>query len=261
MAQTVIPETVHEDDEEESEDARSENTDVWEAQWDDFGELPSTIPEFNVALSDFIVKQLGTPTTFPQVLRKEGGIHSYARFTTVFNRPSPKIIKILGGKVSTIHESALVKCIAMANFLKILEFSILGKDDVPEYTDFNQDTWNEYVSDHLKPLTIEFRRELNTHRTYEQSLKEEYIQACNLGSKQSSKTSSANTMTSDQSTPRVTTGIPVATADPTARKLHFNLTSPSILQVSTPGSFMQRVQSCAGTSTRATSNIVSNTSD
>jgi hypothetical protein len=42
-------ETVNEDKTE------SETTEVWEAQWNAFGALPQ-IPEFNVALAEFIVQ-------------------------------------------------------------------------------------------------------------------------------------------------------------------------------------------------------------
>jgi hypothetical protein len=113
-----IPETVNEDDDDEESVNKSEATDEWEAQWQDFGQLPSAlIPEFNVALAKFIVNQTGTDKTFPEVLQREGGIHSYERFFDVFNRPNPKILEILGGKVGTEYEQDIVKCIALANFL------------------------------------------------------------------------------------------------------------------------------------------------
>jgi hypothetical protein len=74
MTQHEIPisETVNEDDDDEESATKSDTTDEWEAQWQDFGQLPSTlIPEFNVALAEFIVNQTGTSRTFPEILRKE----------------------------------------------------------------------------------------------------------------------------------------------------------------------------------------------
>ncbi len=49
----------------------------WESDWNDYGELPTVIPDFNVALSDFITTKGGVKASFPEVLRKEGGyVHS-----------------------------------------------------------------------------------------------------------------------------------------------------------------------------------------
>jgi hypothetical protein len=68
MAQTeLMTEMLNKDDTE------SETTEVWEAQWNDFGALPQ-IPEFNVALAEFIVQQAGTKTSFPEILHQVGGI-------------------------------------------------------------------------------------------------------------------------------------------------------------------------------------------
>jgi hypothetical protein len=163
MTQNVpVVETVNKDDEEVS-DPKSETTDDWESQWHDFGELPVTlISEFNVALAEFLVKQIGSQEKFPEIIRKEGGIHSYKRLVTVFNRPCPKIFEILGGRVSRKYEMELVKCIALASFLKLPEFAILGTDDVPEYRDFKQDAWTNFLANNHRTLTNEYRKELNS---------------------------------------------------------------------------------------------------
>jgi hypothetical protein len=65
----TMAEMVNEDNEES--EARSEGTDAWESQWNDCGKLPSFMPEFNVALAEFIVKQAGTDETFPACLPRE----------------------------------------------------------------------------------------------------------------------------------------------------------------------------------------------
>jgi hypothetical protein len=70
-----------------------------EAQWYDYGSLPNTIPDCNVALSEFLVKQAGVNESFPETLRREAGIHSYKRFIRVLGQPYPPLIKIMGGKV------------------------------------------------------------------------------------------------------------------------------------------------------------------
>jgi hypothetical protein len=222
---------------------RSEATDVWEAQWNNFGKLPLTfIPKFNMALAEFIVKQTGTKGTFPEVLRQKGGIHSYECFVMVFNHPYPKILKVLGGKVPRDYEKDIVKCIALACFLKLPEFSILGNHQTPEYATFKQSEWIDHLSNHCRTLTNDFRKKLNIHSTYEKNLKNECMRICHLSSKPSSKkrriktsslgevqrnlikTPSANQSTSDQSTPRVATDdipdTPDSTkADKTARNM------------------------------------------
>jgi hypothetical protein len=160
MVRTVPVEMVNKEDEES--EVRSDATKVWESQWDDFGDLPSFIPKFNVALTEFIIKQTGTKEIFPEVLRQEGGIHSYERFITVFNQPSSKIIELLRAKVSTEHQNNITRCIGLARFLAIPEFTILGANSIPEYLDFKIDAWADYLSDHRRNLNNEFRQELNT---------------------------------------------------------------------------------------------------
>jgi hypothetical protein len=54
-------------------EAVSETTEEnWEAHWYDYGSLPDTVPKFNVALAEFLVKQAGVDETFPAILRQEG---------------------------------------------------------------------------------------------------------------------------------------------------------------------------------------------
>jgi IS1 family transposase len=133
MVRPVPVETVNEDDEES--EVRSDATEAWESQWEDFGNLPSHITEFNVALAEFIIKQTGTKLIFPEVLCQEGRIHSYERFIIVLKRPYSKIIELLGGKVSTEHENGII----LARFLSLREFTILGTDNVPAYSNFKND--------------------------------------------------------------------------------------------------------------------------
>jgi hypothetical protein len=52
----------------EGSETKSEDSDVWESKWDDFGKLLAIMPEFNVALAEFIVQQTGTKVTFPDTL-------------------------------------------------------------------------------------------------------------------------------------------------------------------------------------------------
>jgi hypothetical protein len=79
------------DEDDEESEVRSDATEAWESQWEDFGDLPSHIPEFNVALAEFIMKQTGTKLIFPEVLCQEEGIHSYARFIMVYlTDPTPR---------------------------------------------------------------------------------------------------------------------------------------------------------------------------
>jgi hypothetical protein len=55
------------------EDDASKDPDDWESDWNDYGELPTFIPDFNVSLSDFIIKNGGVKTSFPEIFRLEGG--------------------------------------------------------------------------------------------------------------------------------------------------------------------------------------------
>jgi hypothetical protein len=41
--------------------------------------------------------------------------------------------------VANTYEKEIIKCIALAKFLNIPEFTILGADGVPEYSDFKQE--------------------------------------------------------------------------------------------------------------------------
>ena len=74
----------------------------WEARWYDYGTLPDTVPEFNVALAKFLFKQAGVHKSCPEILRQEGGVHSYQRFVKVFNYSFPKLIEILGGGINGV---------------------------------------------------------------------------------------------------------------------------------------------------------------
>jgi hypothetical protein len=69
--------------EKDKEDA-SKETDKWESRWADYGELPSFIPDFNVALAKFVVQQTEVDESFPKIFRKEGGIQLFKRFSKVF---------------------------------------------------------------------------------------------------------------------------------------------------------------------------------
>jgi hypothetical protein len=86
--------------------------------------------------------------------------------------------------VSTEHENGIIHCIALARFLLLPEFTILGIDDVPEYSDFKTDAWTDYLSDTRRNLTNEFRQELNTHSIYEKNSKKEYVRAQSLAPSQ-----------------------------------------------------------------------------
>ncbi len=109
-----------------------------------------------MALADFIIKQTQAKQTFPELLRTEGGIHSYERFFNVFNRPLSKIIEILGGRISTEWEKAIVMSIALANFLKIPEHMITDFEQIPEYTNFHTPDWADYLADNRRTLTNEY---------------------------------------------------------------------------------------------------------
>lgn len=115
-----------------------------------------------MALAKFIIMQAGVTVTFPATLRREGGIRSYNHFSKVFNYSIPKIIKILGGKVSIGSEKDIVHCIALAMLLETDGNSILGTDLVPEYTNFNTDDWIDYLSNNRQKLTNDFRQQLST---------------------------------------------------------------------------------------------------
>ncbi len=68
MTEKDAPES-NEGDKNDAAEAVSITTDKdWEAQWDDYGSLPDTVPEFNVALAEFLVKQAGVNETFPTIL-------------------------------------------------------------------------------------------------------------------------------------------------------------------------------------------------
>jgi hypothetical protein len=67
-----VPKMVEEGD--KGSEPKSEDYDIWESKWLDFGGFPAIIPEFNVALAEFIIKQTGTKVIFPETLHQEGGI-------------------------------------------------------------------------------------------------------------------------------------------------------------------------------------------
>jgi hypothetical protein len=136
MVQTEpVEETVDDGGDTDSETPEDE----WESQWNDFGTLPKFMPKFNVALANFIVQQAHTKTSFPEMLHQEGGSDSFKQFIMIFDSPYPKILQILGGRVSTYHRKEIVKCIALAKFLNLPEYNILGTDDsLPEYSDFKR---------------------------------------------------------------------------------------------------------------------------
>jgi len=100
-----------------------------------------------VALAKFLSKQAGVHKSFPVILCEEGYIQSYQWFVKVFNYSFPKLIEILGGKVSMGCERVIVHCIALALFLEMPGNNIMGTDLVPEYTNFKQEDWFDYLSD------------------------------------------------------------------------------------------------------------------
>jgi hypothetical protein len=73
--------------------------------------------------------------------------------------------------VSTEHQNGIICCIALARFLALQEFTILGTDGIPEYLDFQKDAWTDYLSDLQRNLTNKFRQELSTHSIYKKNSK------------------------------------------------------------------------------------------
>ena len=49
--------------------------------------------------------------------------------------------------MSTNYEKEIVKCIALAAFLNTTEHTIPGNDGVPEYDDFDVESWQDYLAD------------------------------------------------------------------------------------------------------------------
>jgi hypothetical protein len=83
--------------------------------------------------------------------------------------------------VASTYEKEIIKCIALAKFLNIPEFTILGSDGVPKYSDSKQEEWLEYLADDCWLLTHDFCQMLNLHVTYEGNSKAKYIKACRRG--------------------------------------------------------------------------------
>jgi hypothetical protein len=79
---TKIP--TDKDETEKDKEDTSKEMDKWESRWNDYGELPLFIPDFNVALAKFVVQQTEVDESFPKILRKEGGIRLFKRFSKVF---------------------------------------------------------------------------------------------------------------------------------------------------------------------------------
>jgi hypothetical protein len=192
--------------------------------------------------------------SFPETLRQEGGIRSYERFIKVFNSSNAKILQTLGGKVASTYGREIINCIALAKFLNNTEFTILGVDRVPEYSVFKQEEWFEYLADHSRSLTYEFRQTLNIQVTYEGNSKVEYIKARSQsgGSTTSQESNRVDPDDAVQSTP--------AKLDKTARSLTFGLSSPGTSKISTPGSFMQRVQNSTSAANKLTTKSLAGTS-
>jgi hypothetical protein len=87
---------------------------------------------------------------------------SNEQFIQVLSYSYSKLIKILGGKVSITWGKDIMHCILLALFLKTPGSSILGSDIVPEYTDFKQDDWLNYLSDNHRKITNDFHQQLST---------------------------------------------------------------------------------------------------
>jgi hypothetical protein len=163
--------------EDDNSEQASMTTDDVEAQWYDYGSLPNTIPDFNMALSEFLIKQAGVNESFPATLRHEAGIHSYKQLIRVLERPYTPLIEIMGGKVSLSCEKDIVHCVVLTRFLELPVNSILGADLVPEYTGFPQQTWLDYLANNRKRTTNEFQQALNTHVLYKENSRKEYPRA------------------------------------------------------------------------------------
>jgi hypothetical protein len=68
MTEKDAPESNEGDNEDAAEAVSATTEENWEANWYDYGSLPDTVPEFNVALTKFLVKQAGVNETFPAIL-------------------------------------------------------------------------------------------------------------------------------------------------------------------------------------------------
>jgi hypothetical protein len=63
--------------------------------------------------------------------------------------------------------------------------NIVGTDGIPEYMDFNGESWADYLSDNRQSLIYDFRQALNIRVIYETNAKNEYMKAHNTGSRTS----------------------------------------------------------------------------
>jgi hypothetical protein len=63
---------------------------------------------------------------------------------------------------------------------------IVGEDGIPEYTDFKQERWLDYLDDNCRTKIDSFRQELNMQVLYETSSCSNYAKAHGTGSKASS---------------------------------------------------------------------------
>jgi hypothetical protein len=195
-----------------------------------------------VALAEFLVKQAGVNETFPAILRQEGGVRSYKRFVRVLTYSFPKLIELLGGKISIKWEKDIVYCIALAMFLEAPGNNILGADLIPEYTDFKQEDWFDYLADNRRKLTNDFCQQLSTHMMFEERSRKEYAKA-------RSATGGSNSADSSGSVNSVSGGAPAAQAgtavSKAARNLSFSFSpaSKSTKTTVTPGDFMTKLRS------------------
>jgi hypothetical protein len=117
----------------------------------------------------------------------------------------------------------------------------VGADGIPEYTDFKQEQWLDYLADNRRQLMNLFRQELNTRVLYEMSSCGEYAKAHGTGSKGSN---SSQSTAPTAAVPTGGTGPPSTPVSRTVRNLSFDpagTTSASNITAPT-NVFMQHVR-------------------
>jgi hypothetical protein len=129
----------------------------------------------------------------------------------------------------------------------------LGADGIPKYSDFKQEEWFEYLADHRRTLTYDFCQSLNLHITYEGNSKAKYIKA---RSQSSGSTTSQESNRVDPDAAAQSTPAKFENLDKTARSLTFGHSSPGPSKLSTPGSFMQRVQNSTSAANKTTTKSI-----
>jgi hypothetical protein len=154
----------------------------------------------------------------------------------VLSNSYSKLIEILNGTVSTMCKKDIMHCIMQALFLKTPDNIVLGTDLVPEYTDFKQDGWLEYLSDDCRKITNDFRQQLSTHIMYQENSRKEYVKA--------------RSTTVLMATSLSTQVMPDMPPSKTARSLALENSPAAATKLTTPGDCMQQV--CANTAMNST---------